>query len=161
MIYTDKVFMSTLCLVFPMEVWDIFMKFHFLHQFASYKGQMCQSVPTAVQWCKAVRNSASYAKFVATLACWKSAEQEDCIHECKLVPPAVMSFDLSWLPIQAFKFAMYSMISFSFAHKFFVFFLTMHNEYKDFFRLYIKRNHMDFTDYTCVRITLGMTTWKE
>lgn len=94
MIYTSKVFMSTLRLVFPMEVWDIFMKFHFLHQFASDKGQMCQSAPTAVQWCKAVTNPASRAKFVATLACWRSAEQEDCIHECKLMPPAAMSFDL-------------------------------------------------------------------
>lgn len=25
----------------------------------------------------------------------------------------------------------------------------MHNEYKDFFRLYIKRNHTDFTDCSC------------
>lgn len=83
MIYTGEVFMSTL--VFPMEVWDIFMKFHFLHWFASYNRQMCQSAPTAVQWCKAVgipASCASCAKFVATFECWKCAEQDDCIHEC-------------------------------------------------------------------------------
>ena len=36
----------------------------------------------------------------------------------------------------------------------------MHNDYKDFFRLQMKRNHTGFTDYTCVGITPEITPLK-